>query len=127
MSDRIVLRAMEFDGHHGVSDLERSVAQPFEVDVELGLDLAPAGRADDLALTVDYGALYDLVSDIVEMSSLQLLETIAESIARSALDAFPVVDEVAVRVRKMRPPIDGRMAWAGVEVRRARDEARPPA
>lgn len=121
MSDRIVLRAMEFDGHHGVSDLERSVPQPFEVDVELGLDLAPAGLADDLALTVDYGALYDLVSDIVEMSSHLLLETIAETIARSALDAFPAVDDVAVRVRKMHPPIAGRMAWAGVEVHRTRD------
>jgi dihydroneopterin aldolase len=121
MSDRIVLHAMEFDGHHGVSDLERSVPQPFEVDVELGLDLAPAGLADDLALTVDYGALYDLVSDSVEMSSRMLIETIAETIARAALDAFPAVDDVAVRVRKMRPPIDGRMAWAGVEVRRSRD------
>jgi dihydroneopterin aldolase len=126
MSDRIVLQAMAFDGHHGVSDVERSVAQPFEVDVELGLDLAPAGLADDLGLTVDYGALYDLASDIVEMSSHRLIETIAETIARSTLGAFPAVDEVVVRVRKMHPPIDGRMAWAGVEVRRAR-EGRPEA
>jgi len=120
MTDRIVLHAMAFDGHHGVTDMERIAAQPFEVDVELGLDLGPAGTADDLALTVDYGALYDLVSDVVEMSSRLLLETIAETIARSALDAFPAADDIVVRVRKMHPPIDGRMAWAGVEVRRAR-------
>jgi dihydroneopterin aldolase len=121
MTDRIVLRAMEFDGHHGVTDLERSRPQPFEVDVELGLGLAPAGRTDDLARTVDYGAVYDLVSDIVEMSSHHLLETIAEKIARAALEAFPAADDVLVRVRKMRPPIAGRLAWAGVEVHRTRD------
>lgn len=126
MSDRIVLHAMAFDGHHGVSDVERSIAQPFEVDVELGLDLGPAGRADDLSLTADYGALYDVVSDIVEMSSFLLIETIAETIARATLRAFPAVDDVRVRVRKMHPPIDGRVAWAGVEVHRAR-EPRPSA
>jgi dihydroneopterin aldolase len=66
------------------------------------------------------------VSDVVEMSSRLLLETIAEAIARATLEAFPPADDVHVRVRKMHPPIDGRMAWAGVEVHRAR-EPRPSA
>ena len=60
------------------------------------------------------------------MSSFLLLETIAETIARTALQEFPAADEVRVRVRKMHPPIDGRMAWAGVEIHRTR-EPRPSA
>ena len=120
MTDRIELRAMRFEGRHGVSDEERAAPQPFEVDVELELDLGPAGGADDLRLTVDYGAVFVLVAGIVEGRSFRLLETLAETIADAILAAQPRADAVVVRVRKMRPPIDGALAWAGVEIRRAR-------
>ena len=42
MTDRILLSQMRFDGRHGVSDEERATVQPFEVDVELYLDLQRA-------------------------------------------------------------------------------------
>ncbi len=120
MTDRIVLRSMAFDGRHGVTDEERSRPQPFEVDIEVGLDLAPAGRTDELARTANYGAVFEVARTIVETTSHRLLESLAETIAAAVLDGFPVADDVVVRVRKMRPPIDGRMAWAAVEIRRAR-------
>ncbi|MCU0505821.1 MAG: dihydroneopterin aldolase [Chloroflexi bacterium] len=126
MSDRILLRAMAFDGRHGALPGEKDAPQPFEVDVEMTLDLAPAGRADDLARTVDYGAVYRLVRRIVETTSRDLLEAIAEEIAAGILADWPAVGEVVVRVRKMRPPVDGPLAWAGVEVRR-RPDGRSPA
>ncbi len=120
MTDHIVLRSMAFEGRHGVSADERSRLQPFEADVELALDLAPAGRTDDLARTVDYGSVFEVVRAVTEMTSHRLLESLAEAIAAAVLDGFPGVDDVVVRVRKMRPPIDGRLAWAGVEIRRSR-------
>ena len=120
MSDRIELRAMRFEGRHGVSDEERAAPQPFEVDVELELDLGPAGRTDDLGRTVDYGAVVGLVATIVEERSFRLLEAIAGAIADEIMAAQPRAEAVVVRVRKMRPPIDGSLAWAGVEIRRAR-------
>lgn len=120
MSDRIELRAMRFEGRHGVADAERAVSQPFEVDVEMELDLGPAGRADDLGRTVDYGAVFGLVAGIVEGRSFRLLEALATAIADDVLAGHQRVDAVVVRVRKLRPPIDGSLAWAGVEIRRAR-------
>ena len=47
MTDRILLSRMRFEGRHGVTDEERAEPQPFEVDVELELDLQPAGIDDD--------------------------------------------------------------------------------
>lgn len=120
MTDRIVLRSMAFEGRHGVADEERSRPQPFEVDVEIGLDLAPAGLTDDLGRTADYGAVFEVARAIMETTSHRLLESLAETIAAAVLHRFPAADDVVVRVRKMRPPIDGPMAWAGVEIRRAR-------
>jgi dihydroneopterin aldolase len=125
MSDRILLHAMAFDGRHGALEGERAEPQPFEVDVEMALDLRAAGETDDLAATVDYGAVFEVARRVVETTNRDLLESIAEGIAGDVLAGWPAVDEVVVRVRKMRPPIRGRLAWAGVEVRRRRREAAP--
>ena len=48
MTDRILLENIRLEGRHGVHEEERAAPQPFEIDVELVLDLQPAGRADDL-------------------------------------------------------------------------------
>jgi dihydroneopterin aldolase len=120
MSDRIILSTMVFQGRHGVLEVERRDAQPFEVDLELALDLRPAGLADDLELTVDYAAAFEMVRHVVESTSYRLIEALAEAIAHEVLARFPAAREVTVRVRKPRAPIDGVLAWAGVEiVRRA--------
>jgi dihydroneopterin aldolase len=116
-SDRIVLTAMRFEGHHGVGDAERATTQTIEVDVEMSLDLAPAGRSDDKADTVDYGHVFELVRDIVEGRSFRLLEAIADTVAQAVL-ARPKVESVTVRVRKLRVPIEGDLDHAGVEITR---------
>jgi dihydroneopterin aldolase len=119
MSDRIVLANMVFQGRHGVLESEHSQAQPFEVDVELVMDLRPAGEADDLARTVDYRAVFEVCRRIVEGPSRQLLEALAEAIAGELLAAFEVL-EVVVRVRKPQVPLPGQLDYAGVEIRRRR-------
>ena len=115
---------MRFQGRHGVERPSSSTPQPFEVDVELVLDLA-AGRPvdDDLARTVDYGKVFDVVRDVVESTEFRLIEALAEAIAHELLATFRV-DEVVVRVRKLEPPIVGTLGWAGVEVVRTRAERR---
>lgn len=119
MSDRIVLQRMRFTGRHGLTETERAEPQPFEVDVELTTNLQPAGVDDDLARSVDYGAVFEICRELVEATNFKLLEAIAEGIAHEVLRGFPV-SEVTVRVRKMKPPIPGRLDWAGVEIRRTR-------
>jgi dihydroneopterin aldolase len=120
VSDRVVLANMSFRARHGVLDWEKTQAQRFEVDVELELDLEPAGRSDDLAATVDYGALYDRVREIAEGPSVELLETLAARIATGALDADARIEAVTVRVRKPEVKLDGPLDYAGVEITRGR-------
>ena len=120
MTDRIVLTNMRFEGRHGVLDEERAVAQPFEVDVELHLDLRPAGQSDDLAKTVDYRAVFEICGEVIEGSSCRLIETLAERIATRILAdaATPAVAEVVVRVRKPMVALPGDLDHAAVEIRR---------
>jgi dihydroneopterin aldolase len=119
--DRILLHGMQFYGYHGVLRAEQTLGQPFLVDVELFLDLEPAGLTDNLERTVDYARVFSLVEEIVTGRSYRLLETLAEAIAREILDRFAVA-EVLVRVRKPRVPLPGIVAYAGVEIRRRREE-----
>jgi dihydroneopterin aldolase len=124
VTDRIELRAMRFEGRHGVLPAEAVEAQPFEVDVVLECDLAAAGTTDDLARTVDYGDVFRRARAVVEQGPhVALIETLAERIASDLLAAHPAAEAFTVRVRKPRAPLPGVFAWAGVEIRRERRPA----
>ena len=120
MSDRIVLHGMAFQGRHGVHDWEKVTPQRFEVDLELQLDLQSAGRSDDLSRTIDYGPATRLVKEIVEERTFDLIETLAETIARAVLERYRSVEEVVVRVRKPDVRLAGPLRFVGVEINRRR-------
>ena len=120
MTDRIVVANMVFQARHGVHDWEKVEAQRFEVDVELWLDLQPAALEDDLDLTVDYGTVYQVTRQVVESTTFNLIEALAEAIAHEVLVGQPLVEEVVVRVRKPEVRLDGPLDHTSVEIRRTR-------
>ena len=113
---------MQFQGRHGYYERELVTPQPFEVDVELVLNLQPAGIDDDLEKTVDYGRVYDVTRQIVESTSFRLLEALAEGLAHEILAEF-AVDEVGIRVRKPEVELGGPLDHAAVEIWRGRGTA----
>lgn len=112
---------MQFYGHHGVNDLEKKNGQVFTVDVEMLMDLQAAGETDKLDKTVDYSKVFREVRNIVEGESFRLIESVAELTARRLLQAFPVIEEVTVRVHKPRAPIPGTFADVVAEIVRSRE------
>jgi dihydroneopterin aldolase len=123
--DRIQLEGMVFHGHHGTLPAERELGQPFVVDVELRLDLRPAGLSDDLAQTVDYGEVYRRSREIVEGAPVNLVETVAERIAAAVLQDYPTVQAVRVKVAKPHVRLDDTvLAGSAVEILRRRDTDR---
>ncbi|HZK19007.1 MAG TPA: dihydroneopterin aldolase, partial [Clostridia bacterium] len=54
VKDRIFLQGLQFFGYHGVLPEERELGQRFTVDLEMAMDLAEAGRTDNLDDTVNY-------------------------------------------------------------------------
>ena len=74
MTDRIRDRsdlAAEL-GVHGVLPEEQARPQPFEVDVELEVDVTAAGASDDLDDTVDYAAVSEAIARVVSSERYQL-------------------------------------------------------
>jgi dihydroneopterin aldolase len=110
---------MRFVAAHGALPEEALRAQPFEVDLELVLNLRGPGRTDDLAQTVDYGALCEAVRAVMEGPHAVLLEHLAEEVADRALAVSAGRAEgVVVTVRKLRPPLPVDMTWAAVRITR---------
>lgn len=120
--DRIFLRGMRFMAAHGVLPHEQKVPQPFEVDVELGLDLHAAGESDDLAATVNYAAVCKSVRDIIEGAPKRLIEALAEKIADDLLRGFDLLLWVRVTVHKPAAPINGIFSDVGVTILRRRKD-----
>ena len=119
-SDRIILEGMRFYGYHGGSPEERSLGQPFEVDLEAELDLTIPGMSDNRDDTVSYTHLYRVVKEVMEGEPKNLLEALAGEIADRAMKSF-ALHGVMVRVRKPRPPIKGAViSGAAVQIHRTK-------
>ena len=118
-ADVIELRGLRVLGRHGCLPEEEEREQPFELDLDLHVDLSAAARSDDLADTVDYGAMVAVVVAIVEGPPCRLLEALAGRIADAMLGDGRVTS-VMVAVRKLRPPVAADLATAGVRLTRGR-------
>ena len=117
--DRIRLSGVRGRGFHGVFAHERREGQDFVVDVELAVDLGPAGASDDLTDTVNYGEIGAAVLARIEGEPHDLIERLAELVADDAL-AHPSVDEVTVTVHKPQAPVGVPFGDVTVSVTRRR-------
>lgn len=118
--DKIILENMQFYGYHGVLPEETKLGQHFTVSVVMGTDIVPAAQSDDLTLSLNYAVVYSTVQEIMEGTPVQLLETLAETIASRVLALGALT--VRITVKKIHPPIAGHMDFAAVEIERRRSD-----
>jgi dihydroneopterin aldolase/2-amino-4-hydroxy-6-hydroxymethyldihydropteridine diphosphokinase len=115
--DRIRISGLRELGVHGVLPEEQARPQPFEVDVELVVDVSAAGASDALEDTVDYSAVCEAVSRVVSSEQYRLLERLASRIAE-VCRADPRVLSAIVEVRKLHPPVRAMLDYVAVRVER---------
>jgi dihydroneopterin aldolase len=122
--DRITLTGVEALGYHGVLTSERENGQPFIVDVVLHAEIREAGRTDDLARTVDYSEVADVIVAAITGEPLNLIEALAQRIAESifALESATRtnVSLVEVTVHKPQAPINVPFSDVSVTIVRVR-------
>ena len=110
----IRLQNIEMQAYHGVFPYEREQGNMFRVNVRLCVPDVPAMETDELADTIDYQSVYDIVRHEMAVPS-QLLEHVAYRIKKALEQAF-ANSEAHVEVLKKNPPLGGQVEWAGVEV-----------
>lgn len=119
-TDRIELEGLRVTALVGALPEERDRAQPLDIDLYLTVDLSAAGASDELADTVDYGAVCDAAAAVIAEGWVRLLERLAERLAEAVLAVDGRVTEVTVAVRKLRPPVPHQLATSGVRITRGR-------
>jgi 7,8-dihydroneopterin aldolase/epimerase/oxygenase len=120
VSDSIFINGLLVHAHHGVMDHEEKVGQRFMIDLELSIDLAPAGQSDKLADTASYSAIVDTATRAFTRESCRLVEAAAAQVADAVLASFPRVTAVRVTVHKPHAPIAAIFNDVGVSILRAR-------
>lgn len=104
---------MEFQAFHGCLPQERKNAGHFVVDFSCEYDISRAAASDNLKDTLNYAAVYDLVSKEMAQPS-NLLENVAGRIAAAIRKKFPQIPSFVVKVSKENPPVGGKASWASV-------------
>lgn len=117
MADSITISGLQGFGYHGVLPEERAGGQDFFVDIELRLDLSATN--DELAKTVNYAEVCERVLAIVTGEPVDLIETLAELIAKSCLE-YEQVSAVKVTVHKPGAPVAANVVDIAVSIERSK-------
>lgn len=113
---KIYIERMRVRACHGVMEQEQRVGQDFLVSIEAETDQERSTLSDDLADTVSYADICDLVRREMAQPS-RLLEHVCGRVARALLAQFPTLRQVTVRITKLAPPITGlQCEGCGVEL-----------
>ena len=112
--DRLLISRIEFHGHCGVTDAEREFGQRLAVDLELVCDFTVAAHSDQLADTIDYHHLAEVVAELGRITRVALLEVLATRIAECVLEDRRVLS-VRVRLTKPGPPCEAIRGGVAVE------------
>jgi len=118
VNDLITITGIKAFGYHGVFEHEAVNGQDFFVDLEITLDLSKASRTDELADTIDYGALADLVVEEITGERVQLIERLAGRIADRIKAQHPEIDWIEVTVHKPKAPVSSEVADISVTITR---------
>lgn len=119
----IILREVRFHAYHGVMPQERKVGGDFTVSLRVGVDLSLPAESDDVADTLNYATLYEVVKQQMEIPS-QLLEHVAGRIGKAVMDTFPQVTDIDVTLTKLNPPMGAECAGASVELHLINDKTK---
>ena len=114
-ASKIYLDEMRFYAYHGVMEQERLVGGEYSVSLAVEADLTEAIRTDDVADTINYAALYEIVKSEMAVPS-KLLEHVAGRIGRRAMETFERITMLTVRVTKLNPPMGADCKGASVEL-----------
>ena len=118
----IALKGLGAMANHGVYDFERARDQRFSADIIMWVETA--GATDDIAATVSYADIADEAMAVLTGNAVDLIETLAETIAERVMSHEGVVG-TEVTVHKPDAPIDHPFADVSVTVRAGETDAMP--
>ena len=88
--DKVFLHDLRVQTTIGIFDWERRIRQTIGIDLEMASDIRKAAATDEIGDALDYKKVAKRIIAFVEAAEFQLVETLAEAIAKIVTDEFSV-------------------------------------
>lgn len=111
----INLNDAEFFAYHGFYPEEQLIGSRFLVDISVSFKPRGNLNVDEIDNTVNYEQLYNIASDEMK-NTRKLIETVGQSILEAIKQRFPFVEKIRVCIKKMDPPLKGKVGHSNVVV-----------
>jgi dihydroneopterin aldolase len=111
----INLNGAEFFAFHGYYPEEQLLGCRFLVDLSVSFEPTADLAEDDLLNTVNYEQLYNIACEEMKITR-KLIETVAQAIADTIKQKFPFVKNTRVSIKKINPPLKGKVGYSSVVV-----------
>lgn len=111
----VCLRCLRMRAFHGVLEQERATGNDYEISLRVGYPLERAMQSDDVADTLNYASVCELVTNEMRQPA-RLLEHVAARIVSAIEAACPLVTSVDLTLTKLNPPMGADCDGASVEL-----------
>ena len=111
---KVGLKGMQFYAFHGYYDFERRIGNQFSVDVIIDLDIKEDPE-EKITNTFNYEIILE-VCKIHMKKRYRLLESLAYDIANELKKSDSIINNVKVRIEKLKPKMSGKVETAFVEM-----------
>jgi dihydroneopterin aldolase len=112
----VALHGAEFFAYHGFYPEEQKLGCLFVVDIEVEFKPTESPDRDDLANTVNYEKLYNIICEIMKVPK-KLLETVAQAIIDDVKQQYCFVDNIKLTLKKLNPPLSSKVAYSAVSLK----------
>jgi dihydroneopterin aldolase len=110
----VALEGMRFHAFHGVYEAERKIGGEYIVDVHVKIAIDKAAATDQLEHALNYETVYQICR--LEMDQPRnLIEAVLGGIVARMKYHFKTMEGLTVRIRKLNPPLGGRVEASMVE------------
>ena len=116
--DKIEIRDLEIFANHGVFPEETALGQKFVVSAVMYTETRPAGLADDLSASINYGEVSHMITDFLQKNTYKLLEAAVENLAEMLLVSLPLLKKITLRIEKPWAPVGLPLKTVAVEITR---------
>mgnify|MGYP000159967366 CR=1 FL=1 len=116
--DKIEIRDLEIFANHGVFPEETALGQKFVVSAVMYTETRPAGLADDLSASINYGEVSHMITDFLQKNTYKLLEAAVENLAEMLLLSLPLLKKITLRIEKPWAPVGLPLETVAVEITR---------
>ena len=115
MTSKIFIEDLKIFAYHGVLPEETILGTYYILNVEVHADLWKAVGTDDLADTINYAEINDIIHQEMQINS-KLMEHVAGRILKNIKLKFPRVKFLKIKITKTNPPMKGEMKGVSVEI-----------